>query len=342
MNKTIRLRALLVAVVALAATPAFAQETLTLSVYGIAQDGYKRDLYDPFQAQCGCKIATEAGNSEERIAKMEARKDNPEIDLAVLSDFDALNASRKGLIDPIDVSKLPNLAKLYDFAKDPLGGHLAVASTFYATSIIYRTDKLQVTSWKDLWKPELKGRLALPNVTTTQGPLLLAMAEKAWGGTSPDMTTAIDKIAAIKGDVTTFYTSSATLAQLFQQDEIYASVIGRFSWASFTKLGMKIGWANPSEGQTGGMNVLVMPKGSKHKDLAYKMLDYWLSTEVQTKLAMDLIDSPANAEVKVPDNVANALTYGADTAKAVQFIPPAEVLDHRAAWVAAWNQKVAH
>ena len=33
-----------------------------------------------------------------------------------------------------------------------------------------RTDKPSnaIASWKDLWKPELKGRLALPNITTTQ------------------------------------------------------------------------------------------------------------------------------------------------------------------------------
>jgi spermidine/putrescine-binding protein len=76
----------------LAAGPAAAQTTLTVSGFGIAQDQFRRILYAPFEAQCGCKIAVEAGNSAERLAKMEARRANPEIDIAVLSDADAMIA----------------------------------------------------------------------------------------------------------------------------------------------------------------------------------------------------------------------------------------------------------
>jgi putative spermidine/putrescine transport system substrate-binding protein len=36
--------------------------------------------------------------------------------------------------------------------------------------LVYRSDKIApLTSWKDLWRPELKGRVAFPDVSTTQG-----------------------------------------------------------------------------------------------------------------------------------------------------------------------------
>ena len=107
--------------------------TLAISVYGIAQDAYRRDLYAPFEAKCGCTLVVETGNASERLAKLEANKDNPVIDVAAIADFAALDAARKGLIQPIDVSKLSNFEKLYDFIKDPIGNHLAVGYTFYAT-----------------------------------------------------------------------------------------------------------------------------------------------------------------------------------------------------------------
>ena len=60
------------------------ERTLTISVYAFAQDDYKKIVYDPFEAQCGCKLVVETGNSVERLAKMEANKAHPVIDMAVV------------------------------------------------------------------------------------------------------------------------------------------------------------------------------------------------------------------------------------------------------------------
>jgi putative spermidine/putrescine transport system substrate-binding protein len=71
-----------------------------------------------------------------------------------------------------------------------------------------------------------------------------------------------------------------------------------------------------------------------------QFMDFWLSTDVQTKLAEKLVDSPANKDVKLSDAVANNLTYGEDTAKSLKLIPSATALDNRAGWVKSWNAKV--
>jgi putative spermidine/putrescine transport system substrate-binding protein len=317
------------------------QATLVVSNFAIAQDLMRKDLYAPFEAKCNCKIVVDAGNAADRLAKLEARKGNPEADIAVLADFTALEAARKDLIEPIDTSKLSNFNKLYDFAKDPIGKNYGVGYTFYATSIIYRKDKIDVTSWADLWSPKLKNRLALPNITTTQAPLLLFMVEQALNGKTPDFAASIDKIGSIKGDVVTFYERAAQLTQLFQQDEIYATVTGRYNWPLITKLNMPIAWATPKEGLTGGLNVLTVVKGSKNKELAYALINEWLSTDAQTRIANDLVDSPANREVKLAPEIADQLSYGEDVAKSLKVIPPEQVLANRDAWIAGWNAKIA-
>ncbi len=79
---------------ALSTLGAQAQErTLTISVYAFAQDDYKKLVYDPFEAKCGCKLVVETGNSVERLAKMQENKANPVVDMAVISMADALQAS---------------------------------------------------------------------------------------------------------------------------------------------------------------------------------------------------------------------------------------------------------
>ena len=81
-------------------------KTLTISVYAFAQDEFKELVYTPFEQKCGCKLVVETGNSVERLAKMEANKANPVVDLAIVSMADALSATRKDLIQKIDASKV--------------------------------------------------------------------------------------------------------------------------------------------------------------------------------------------------------------------------------------------
>lgn len=324
----------------LAGTADAEEKTLTISVYAFAQDEYKEIVYTPFEQKCGCKLVIETGNSVERLAKMETNKANPVVDMAVVSMADALQASRAGLIDKINTAKLANFNKLYDIAKDPNGDGMSIGYTFYATSIVYRTDKMKIDSWADLLKPEYASHVAFPNISTNQGPPALYMLGKAMGKDSPDLKAPIEALGEKKDDIVTFYVKSSQLVQLMQQEEIWAAPIGRFSWSPFTKLNLPLGWATPKEGQTGGMNVMVLTKGSKHQDLALQFMDFWLSTEVQTKLAEKLVDSPANKEVKVSDSVANNITYGEDTAKSLKLIPSAVALDNRDAWLKAWNSTV--
>ena len=329
------------ALLALSPLAARAEErTLTVSVYAFAQDDFKTIVYDPFEAKCGCKLVVETGNSVERLAKMEANKANPVVDMAVVSMADALSAARKDLIDKIDTTKLSNFGKLYDLAKDPNGDGMSVGYTFYATSIAYRSDKMKIESWADLLKPKYIGHVAFPNVTTNQGPPALYMLGLALGKDTPDLKAPIEALGEKKDDIVTFYEKSSQLVQLMQQEEIWAAPIGRFSWAGFTKLDIPVAWATPKEGQTGGMNVMVMTKGSKNQDLALQFMDFWLSTDIQTKLAEKLVDSPANKEVRLSEEAANNLTYGEDTAKSLKLIPSAAALDNRAGWLKEWNKKV--
>ncbi|MDO6586085.1 ABC transporter substrate-binding protein [Salipiger sp. 1_MG-2023] len=325
---------------AIAAGAAQAEDTLTISVYSFAQDEFQEIVYDPFMEICDCKIVVETGNSVERLAKIEANKENPVIDMAVLSTHDALSAARKDLLAPIDTAALSNYDKLYDIAKDPLGDHLGVGYTFYATSIVYRSDKVTIDSWADLLSPELAGNVALPDITTNQGAPALLMIGEALGDADYALSTPTNAVAEQADDIVTFYVRSSQVAQLMQQEEIWAAPIGRFAWASFKDNGLPMAWATPKEGQTGGMNVMVMTANNGNEALATRFMDFWLSTEVQTKLAESLVDSPANAEVVVSDDIADNLTYGAETVAQLKLLPPDVILDSRETWLDQWNATV--
>jgi putative spermidine/putrescine transport system substrate-binding protein len=332
-----------VALAALSGGAGLAQQPqIVVSTFGINQDAFKRILFDPFERECGCRIVVDSGNNADRLAKLEARRDNPNVDMGVFLDFTALEAANKGLLERIDLARIPNAARIYDFARDPLGNGMGVGYTAFSTSIVYRTDKLQnVTSWADLWRPELRQRVALPNITTSQAPNVLMMAERTFGGASPEFATGIDRIAALKPNIVTFYERGAQLVTLFAQDEIWAAPAGRFNWGNLRKTGLPLAWLTPKEGEAGGVNVMVMVKGTKHPDIVYRLMDRWLSAPVQKALADALVDSPVNRDVTLAPEIAEVSTYGEASLSKLVLIPPAAVLQHRGAWVSGWNAKVA-
>jgi len=340
MGPQVRLCAAALLAVGLQAPATAADRTLTISVYGFAQDAFKDLVYTPFEAQCDCTLVVETGNSVERLAKMEANRNDPVIDMAVLSTHDALSAARKGLLQPIDVTKLSNFEKLYDIAKDPLGDMMGVGYTFYATSIVYRTDKVTIESWADLLSPELAGNVALPDITTTQGPPALFMLGKALGDDDAGLAAPMAAVGEKVDDIVTFYVRSSQLAQLMRQEEIWAAPVGRFAWGRFKDNGLPMAWATPVEGQTGGMNVMVMTRDNGNEGLALEFMDFWISTPIQTALAEALVDSPANAEVTVSGEIAENLTYGAGTVETLSLLSPGTILDKREAWLDAWNSTV--
>ncbi len=219
---------------------------------------------------------------------------------------------------------------------------MGVGYTAFSTSIVYRTDRIpSMTSWKDLWRPELRQRVAIPNITTSQAPNVIMMADRAFGGTSADFAGGIAKLSELKPNIVTFYERGAQVVTLFAQDEIWAAPVGRFNWGNLRRTGLPLAWLRPAEGEAGGVNVMVLIKGSKRQDLAYRLMDRWLSAPIQKALADALVDSPVNREVVLSPEIAEVSTYGDEALAKLQLIPPAAHLEHRNGWVSGWNARVA-
>lgn len=323
--------------------PALAQDrTLTISVYAFAQDEFKELVYDPFEEICDCELVVETGNSIERMSKIEANRENPVIDMAVMSRHDALSLSRADLLQPIDTAALTNFGDLFEVAKDPLGNGEAVGYTLYATSIVYRSDKVTIDSWTDLFQDDLAGRVALPDITTNQGAPTLWMIGKAIGDEDMSLHAPMAIVGENADEIATFYQRSSQLAQLFQQDEVWAAPVGRFAWSRFSENGLDMAWATPAEGQFGDMNVMIMPANipEENVELALQFMDYWLSPEIQSVLAEGLIDSPVNSKVEVSAEAAEGLTVGAELIESLHFMDPSVILDNRDQWLDDWNDTV--
>ncbi len=324
---------------------AFSGGKVYVSTWGFNLDLIDKNITKPFKAEYGIDIVRELGNNSARLTKLEVQKNNPVIDVVHFADYYAALAKTKGLIEPIDVSRLKNYDKIYDFAKDPIGGNYAIAYSVFGYGIVYRTDKIKkpITSWKDFWREDLKGRISLPDITITYGPAFMMLTNELFGGEAndPELKVAFEKLAQLKPDIVTFYKRSSELINLFKMGEVWAAPVARFAWGRLLATGLPLAWVSPEEGMLGFMSTVSIVKGAKHRDEAYKYIDFILSKEVQQNEAMDLVDSPVNKDVKVPKEIAEKLTYGEEQIKSLRFYDVNFIVKNRDKWLKLWNKKIA-
>jgi putative spermidine/putrescine transport system substrate-binding protein len=335
------MKKLLVLLVLLLGSLSLAQ--VAVSTWGFGMDLIDKNVTSTFEEIYGMEILYDLGNNADRISKIQLRKDNPNIDVAEFAPTFALRGANEGLFQPLDPSRIAAYDELYDWAKDPFGNSLGVGFTVYSYGIVYRTDMVSepITSWRDLWREDLKGRVSLPNITTTQGAATVVMASRAWGGSEEDADIGFAKLAELaEENVVTFYARTSELISLFEQGEIWAAPVLRFGWGGLQDTGLDLAWVAPEEGSVGFINTISIIKDAPDLDAAYDYINHKLSHSVQEAMALDLVDSPTNATVMVPAEQAASLTYGEEEISNLIFLDYDFLLSVEEAWIQRWNEEI--
>ncbi|UCH24359.1 MAG: ABC transporter substrate-binding protein [Trueperaceae bacterium] len=324
--------------------PQLGAAQVAVSTWGFGMDLIDKNVTNTFEEAFSTEILYDLGNNADRITKIELRKDNPNIDAVEFAPTFALRAANEGLLETIDYSRIEGLDELHEWAVDPLGNGMGVGFTIYSYGIVYRTDKISepITSWQDLWREDLSGKVSLPNITTTQGPSTVVMASRAWGGDENNPDVGFEKLAELsETNVVTFYARSSELISLFQQEEVWAAPVLRFAWGSLQQTGLPLTWVAPAEGSVGFVNTISIVKGAPNLDGAYDYINHKLSHDVQSAQALDLVDSPVNATVDVPAEQAASLTYGDEEIGNLIFLDYNYLLSVEEEWISRWNEEIA-
>lgn len=316
-----------------------AGKKLVVSTWGLNEDVLKETVFEPFAKEHGVEIVLDIGNNSERLTKI---KNNPnsQIDITYLAESFAEQGVEAGIFDKLDYSKIPNASEMNEKAKSTVEAGYGPAYTLNSIGIVVDPSAgIEINSWEDLWKPELKNKIAIPDITTTNGPAMVEIAaEKAGVDVKTDNgEAAFKELEALKPNVVKTYSKSSDLANMFSNGEIVAAVASDFAFGTISKAKPEVINVIPKSGTYLNFNTININKNSKNKDLAYEFINYALSKEVQEKTAKALNESPVNKEVKLSGEETKNLTYGpvVDNAKVIDFKFVNSVMDQ---WVNNWNR----
>lgn len=312
---------------------------LVISTWGLNEDLLWENLFKPFEEEHGVKIVLEVGNNSERLTKM---KNNPNtnIDITYLAESFAEQGIEAGIFEELDYSKIPNAEKLNDKAQTTVKKGYGPAYTLNSIGIVVDPSAgIEIKSWEDLWKPELKGKIAIPDITTTNGAAIVSIAADKAGTTidADNGEAAFKELEGLKPNVVKTYSKSSDLANMFTSGEIVAAVSADFAFGTIAKAKPEVEFVVPESGTYLNFNTININKNSKNKDLAYEFINYALSAEVQERGAKNLDESPVNTDVKLNEEDAKNLSYGkvVDNAKVIDFKFVNSVMN---TWIDTWNR----
>ncbi|KFC66106.1 ABC transporter, periplasmic spermidine putrescine-binding protein PotD [Devosia sp. LC5] len=340
-NTLVKALALAISATALlSAAPAMAQsKTLTISWWGFNGDKLESIILAPFREQCDCEIVFETGNNGERLNKIQIRNGGG-VDVAYFSDSYSQQGIEAGLFQKIDPAKLPNLAGLYDLAKDPQGGY-GPAYSIGRVGIVYDSTKVTtpITSWNDLWREDLASSLSLPGITTTAGPMVVLKAgDHAGVDAYADADGAFTALEELKPNVVKNYNTGSEMINLFSTGEISAAIAQDFTLAQIQAAVPTTVWADLSEGSIATLNTVNIPTGAAEPELAYQFINFILSPEIQQQLAEQGVDAPVNTAVTLEPEQAALWTYGADVIAGLQRVDYTKLNAAKSGWIDRWNE----
>ena len=343
---------LALAILGLVVPTAAAQDaqTLTVSIWGFNLDVLEENVFAPFEEMHNVDIVLDTGNNSDRLARLQAEGENSDIDVVHFATQFTHIASQADLLQPYDPDSLENLDELYDWAQDPLGNRAGVGYTVNSLSLIYRADLIEagITSWADLLRDDVAGFVSIPEMSTTFGPAALIMIDRALAmaemdeGEAPaeinyDADLAWEALPQLADNLVTTYIRSSELTTLVQEEEVWVAPYASFAIGNLINTGHDLSTVVPEEGAVGQTNMISITAASDKVELAHAYIDWFISHDIQLAEALDLIDSPVNATVELPEETCALLTCG-EMLDTMIVLDQAEVSERLEDWLERWNE----
>lgn len=324
---------------------ALAQDkTLTLGGYGGSFETLmKENIIPPFEEEHGVTVQFVPGNSTENLARLQAQRENQELDVVFLDDGPMYQAVALGFCDTI--ADAPVMEDIYDIAR--MGTDKAIGAGFVATGIAYNEKMFEEKgweapdSWSDLTDPKFEGLVSVPPISNTYGlHTLVMMARLNDGGEEnidPGFTAMKEEVAP---NVLVFEPSSGRMSELFQSEEIALSIWGSGRVKSLADTGFPAGFAYPEEGAVALMVGICPVVDSDVPEEAQAFIQYILTPEVQAQLAETMGFGPTNMTTELPPELGDSLPYGPEKVGNLVAVDWNVINPKREEWTQRWAREV--
>ena len=281
-------------------------------------EGYAEpEWLDPFEETTGASVSVVyVGSVDEMFAKMQGSQG---ADFDVVA-FDTSSFARYidgGLIQPIDMTKVPNAANIIpEFQTvEPVmrdDAQYGIPFAWGSLPLVYDADVFEQApdSWEVMWDPQYEQQMIAlddANNSIVLAALVLGF-EKPYDLTDEQFEQVKQKLIEQKRLLLTYYAGFDEGAEIFAQNDIkLAFSMGETMASMIEDLGVNVGLTIPKEKAIGWLDCWVVSAGATDMDLALAWINACLEPEVGNLLSTkwsygNTTDAATNEEI--------GMTYG--------------------------------
>jgi spermidine/putrescine transport system substrate-binding protein len=242
-----------------------------------------------FQKQTGIKVTQDFFSSnEELLAKLQAGGTG--YDVIVPSDYMVSIMIKSEILEPLDMSKIPNFknvgANYKGLGYDP-DNQYSVPYQWGTTGVLYNEQRLGKLepSWDPMWDPDNKGKIGMLNdERETPGAALYKLGYSVNATEKEQLDEAEAELKKQKPLLRGYFDSTQNRPLVINGDLLLGHV---FSGDAFLALSSNenLDYIIPEPAATRWTDNMAIPKGAEHPDNAHKFLNYILGAKTGAALS---------------------------------------------------------
>jgi spermidine/putrescine transport system substrate-binding protein len=242
-----------------------------------------------FQKQTGIKVTQDYFSSnEELLAKLQAGGTG--YDVIVPSDYMVSIMIKSDILEPLDMSKIPNFKNVGDNYKglpyDPKNEY-SVPYQWGTTAILYNKKELGTLepSWEPMWDPANEGKIGMLNdPRETPGAALYKLGYSVNTTSKEQLDEAEAELKKQKPLLRGYFDSTQNRPSVINGDLWLGHV---FSGDAFLALSSNedLDYMIPEPAATRWTDNMAIPKGAEHPDNAHKFINYILGAKTGAALS---------------------------------------------------------
>ena len=321
-------------------------DTLKINSFGgTFQEAVEKVVVPAFEAKYDTTVSVTTAISTDALTKLKASPRNaPALDVPYMDLAPIYQAKAAGLLQPMDRSKIPHLADMYDLAVDPEG--YWVAELVSMTGIAYNTEKVKTppTSWHDLWDPKFEGRVAISDVAGTAGYQFLVQAARLNGGDESDIDPGFKALSRMKRNIATIYKAPDEMSQLLTSGEAWIGPWYGDRLSSLKRKGAPVAFVTPKEGAIAILSAVCIAKGTRQRAAAHNFINSQISARVNKKFITTIAEGPTNKSVQLDPKFLreNYIPYGPKAMSALVSLDSKTIARNLPDWISRWQSEIAN
>jgi spermidine/putrescine transport system substrate-binding protein len=253
-----------------------------------------------FEKETGIRVVYSTYDSNEAMYAKIKLMNAGGYDLVFPSTYFVNRMRREGLLAALDKSRLPHLKHLdptlLDKPYDP-GNTYSLPYLWGTTAIgvnAAMVDPATVKSWRDLWRPEFKGRVMLSDdLRDVFGMALRILGHSANTTREDQIEAAYRELTSLMPNVRVF--ESGSPKQPFLNQEVAIGMIWNGEVYMAAKENPDIRYVYPEEGPMIWLDSMAIPKNAANAANAHAFIDFLLRPEIAAAISQEIGYASPNA-----------------------------------------------